>query len=105
MYVLYGLALVSFLLSFVFFKIKKAGIGNFLITLGLFLNPLGFDLVVAGILSLTNDYWLIMVIMYGLAFTFFGLFFYLNDIRIYRLLKYQTKKTCRTFNNKFRKNE
>lgn len=105
MYVLYGLALVSFLLSYVSFKLDRRSLGNFLVTLGLFLNPLGFDLVVAGILGLTNDYWLTMTIMYGLAFTFFGLFFYFSDIRAYKYLKVKTKKTCRDINNKFKKDE
>lgn len=93
MYVLYGLAFLSLSLSYFFFKSNKRTVGNILITIGLFLNPLGYDWVVYGINQLTNDYWLTMTIMYFLAMTFFGLFAYFSEIKLYRILKYNTIKT------------
>lgn len=93
MYVLYGLAFLSLSLSYLFFKLNKRIIGNLLITLGLFLNPLGYDWVVYGVNQLTNDYWYTMSIMYFLATMFFGVFIYLSKINVYRILKYNTIKT------------
>lgn len=93
MYVLYGLAFLSLSLSYFSFKINNRGLGNLLITLGLFLNPLGYDWVVYGLNQLTNDYWYTMSIMYFLASVFFGFFIYLSKINIYKVLKYNTIKT------------
>lgn len=90
MYVLYGLAFLSLLLlSHLFFKFKKTLWGNTFVTLGLFLNPLGYDVVVYGITLLTKDYWMTMAIMYTLAFAFFGLFLYLYKIKPVNILKYK----------------
>ncbi len=80
MYILYGLAFVFFLLSHLFFRIKKRVLGNIFITIALFLNPLGYDVVVYGITLLTKDYWVTTAIMYMLAFVFFGFFMYLYKI-------------------------
>jgi hypothetical protein len=93
MYVLYGLAFLSLSLSYVFFNLNKRTVGNLLITLGLFLNPLGYDWVVYGVNQLTQDYWTTMSIMYFLATTFFGIFIYLSDIKIYETIKHNTIKT------------
>jgi hypothetical protein len=93
MYVLYGLALLVLSLSYYFFKTNKRAVGNMLVTVGLFLNPLGYDWVVYGLNQLTNDYWYTMSIMYFLATVFFGFFIYLSKINIYRVLKYSTIKT------------
>lgn len=79
MYILYGLAFLSFLLSYLLFKIGKRVLGNLFITLALFLNPLGYDLVVYGIMQLTDSYWYTMSIMYCLSIIFFGLFFHLDN--------------------------
>ena len=100
MYVLYGLAFLSLLLSYLFFKTNNRGIGNLLITLGLFLNPLGYDWVVYGLNQLTNDYWHTISIMYFLAIMFFGGFIYLSKINVYRSLKYSTIKTKNKIINK-----
>lgn len=93
MYVLYGLAFLSLSLSYLFFSLNKRTIGNFMITLGLFLNPLGYDWVVYGVNQLTQDYWTTMSIMYFLATTFFGIFIYLSDIKMYEIIKHNTIKT------------
>ena len=100
MYVLYGLALLALSLSYYFFKTNKRSVGNMLVTIGLFLNPLGYDWVVYGINQLTQNYWYTMSIMYFLATVFFGLFIYLSKINIYRILKYSTIKTKKKLTNK-----
>ena len=104
-YVLYGLAFLSLSLSYVFFNLNKRTVGNLLITLGLFLNPLGYDWVVYGVNQLTQDYWTTMSIMYFLATTFFGVFIYLSDIKIYEIIKNNTIKTKNKLTTKIYKNE
>ncbi len=101
MYVLYGLAFLSFLLSYPFYKFGKRAIGNTLITLALFLNPLGYDVIVYGINMLTNSYWMTMSIMYTLAISFFSLFIYFSDFDI--ILHAKNKHT--KLKTKFKKNE
>lgn len=101
MYVLYGFAFLSFLLSQLFFKLKKVKLGNLLITLALFLNPLGYDLVVYGITLLTQSYWLTTSIMYMLAILFFGLFLYFYNINPIKDFKYHATKA----RNKIKKNK
>lgn len=103
MYVLYGLAFLSLSLSYVFFNLNKRSVGNLLITLGLFLNPLGYDWVVYGVNQLTQDYWTTMSIMYFLATTFFGIFIYLSDIKIYEIIKHNTIKTKNKLTTKISK--
>ena len=80
MVVLYFLGGLFFGLSYLLFKLGKRTLGNVAISIALFLNPFGFDLVVYGINQLTNEYWITMGIMYVLAGTFFGLFMYLYRI-------------------------
>jgi len=87
MYILYGLAFVFFLLSHLFFRLKKRVLGNLFVTIALFVNPLGYDVVVYGITLLTKNYWMTMAIMYALAFVFFGFFMYLYKINPIKLIK------------------
>jgi hypothetical protein len=103
MYVLYGLAFLSLSLSYLFFKLNKRIIGNVLVTLGLFLNPLGYDWLVYYINQLTNDYWLTMSIMYFLATIFFGLFVYFSDIKLFKTIKHNTIKTKNKLTTKISK--
>lgn len=100
MYVLYLLAFLSFSLSYLFFKTGKRKIGNLSITLALFLNPLGYDLVVHGIMLLTKSYWLTMTIMYAITTLFFGLFAYFENIKFISRVKNIHIK----IKNKFSKN-
>lgn len=102
MYVLYAFAFLSFILSFVFFKFKKSKVGNLLLTIALFLNPLGYDLVVYYITKLTNDYWYTMSIMYTLAIMFFGLFMYFYNINPMKAFKYHTIMTRRRMKQKLK---
>ena len=93
MFVLYGFAFLSFILSFLSFKLNNKTLGNSLITIALFLNPLGYDLVVYWINSLTKDYWMTMSIMYMLAGFFFALFMYFYNINPMLAFKYHSIKT------------
>ena len=104
MYVLYGLAFLLLSSSYFFFKYEKRTIGNVLVTLGLFLNPLGYDWIVYGILQVIGDYWLTMCVMYGLAITFFGLYIYFSDIPFIRLIKHHSKKIKHKLNRKIKIN-
>lgn len=97
MYILYGLAFVFFLLSHLFFRLKKRVLGNLLVTIALFLNPLGYDVVVYGITLLTKNYWMTMTIMYALAFVFFGFFMYLYKINPIGLIRQQIIGVHRKF--------
>ena len=93
MYVLYSSALLFFGFSFIAFKIGKKALGNMFVTLAMFLNPLGYDVVVYGITTLTHDYWMTMSIMYVLAGIFFGGFIYLYNISPIKALSYHAKET------------
>lgn len=104
MYVLYLLAFLSFCLSYPFFKIGKTLIGNLLITIALFLNPLGYDIIVYGITLLTKSYWITMSIMYSLAILFFGLFIHFSQFQVIRRLRVNVKLIERKLNNKLKKN-
>lgn len=105
MYVLYLLAFLSLSSSYLLFKIGKRKLGNLLITLALFLNPLGYDLLVYGIMSLTNSYWVTMTIMYGMTTLFFSMFLYLNDIKLIENVKNHTLNTQIKIKDKFYKNK
>ena len=62
-------------------------LGNVFVTIGLFLNPLGYDIVVYAITLLTKSYWMTMSVMYMLAFVFFGLFMYFYNINPFKRVK------------------
>ena len=91
MYVLYALALLFFGLSYTAFKLSKKAIGNGLLTLAMFLNPFGYDLVVYEITLLTHDYWMTMSIMYMMAGIFFGCFLYLYRLNPITLVNNKLK--------------
>ena len=80
MLVLYCIAALLFGLSYLLFKRGKTTYGNIAITAALFLNPLGFDLIVYLVTLITNNYWMTISIMYMLTSLFFGLYLYLYDI-------------------------
>lgn len=105
MYVLYSLAFLSFCLAYPFFRYGKRLIGNLLITLALFLNPLGYDIIVYGITLLTKSYWITMSIMYALAVIFFGLFVHLSDMDLKKKLRVNTKIIIRNIKNKLKSYE
>ncbi len=102
MFVLYGFAFLSFILSFLSFKLNNKTLGNSLITIALFLNPLGYDLVVYWINSLTKDYWMTMSIMYMLAGVFFSLFMYFYNINPMLAFKYHSIRTRNNIKRKLK---
>ena len=104
MFVLYGFAALFFGFSFLYFKKLKRKTANFLLSLALFINPLGYDLVVYWINNLTNDYWMTMSIMYALAGTFFIGFMYFYNINLVKAFSYHTKQTHNNLKTKFSKN-
>ena len=104
MFVLYAFAFLFFILSYVSFKINKKTLGNILVTIALFLNPFGYDLVVYWINSMTQNYWMTMSIMYALAMFFFGLFMYFYNINPVKAFKYHSIKTRNHIKRKLRNN-
>lgn len=46
--------------------------------LGMFFNPLGFDVLFKLVLDLTGSYWVTTGIFYSVAALFFGLYFYFS---------------------------
>ncbi len=66
-------------------------------TVGLFLNPLGYDFVVFGINKLTNDYWITMSIMYIMATLFFIGFMVFYKINPIKIINIKTKKYGQKF--------
>lgn len=100
MYALYASAALLFGFSYLSFKRGKKTLGNWLLTLALFLNPLGYDLVVYAISTLTHDYWMTMSIMYALAGVFFMLFMYLYNINPIKAFKYHAVNTHNKIKNK-----
>lgn len=91
MFILYAFAALFFGASFLSFRKLKKHLGHIFLTIGLFLNPFGYDLVVYGINSLTHEYWLTMGIMYCLAITFFLLFAYLYKINPIKMFMHNLK--------------
>lgn len=104
MYVLYSSALLFFGFSYILFKAGKKALGNMFVTLAMFLNPLGYDIVVYSITQLTHDYWMTMSIMYALAAAFFGGFLYLYNINPIKTLVYHTKEKHSKIKKKLNKN-
>lgn len=71
MWILYVISALLFGLSYISFKKINTKIGNLLLTIALFFNPLGYDIIVDMINNLTKDYWTTMFIMYILSASFF----------------------------------
>jgi hypothetical protein len=104
MYVLYAFAALFFGFSYILFKSGKKALGNAFITIALFLNPFGYDLVVYGINLITNDYWMTMSIMYAMAGSFFAMFMYLYNINPIKAFSYHAKETHKQIKTKLKKN-
>jgi hypothetical protein len=102
MYVLYVSALLLFGLSYLSFKKLNRVVGNSLLTLAMFINPLGYDLVVYGITLLTKDYWMTISFMYVMTIGFFGLFMYLYNINPLVAFKFHLKETHNKIKSKIR---
>jgi putative effector of murein hydrolase LrgA (UPF0299 family) len=69
--ILYVISALLFGLSYISFKKFNYKLGNLLLTIALFFNPFGYDIIVDYINGMTNDYWTTIFIMYILAAFFF----------------------------------
>ena len=57
---------------------RKENIAKIFLVLGTFFNPLGFDAAFAFTTKLTGSYFVTDIIFYGVALSFFGLYFLLS---------------------------
>jgi len=58
-------------------KIRRETIAQLCLVIGTFFNPLGFDFLFAMTTKLTGSYAVTDLIFYGVALSFFGLYFLL----------------------------
>jgi hypothetical protein len=63
-----------------------------MLVLGMFFNPLGFDLLFALVMEITGSYWITSGIFYCISFTFFILHFLLIESEIKTALVNRWKK-------------
>lgn len=72
--------------------------------IGMFINPMGFDVLFKMVLDLTKSYWITTGIFYLVAACFFGLFFYYSRLNplvvIYEWIKDLFKKVKSLTNKK-----
>jgi hypothetical protein len=59
--------------------VDRRKIATLLLMAGMFLNPLGFDILFYSINELTNSYWITTSIFYLLSASCFGLYWVLNN--------------------------
>ena len=59
-------------------KIRRETIAQLCLVIGTFFNPLGFDFLFAFTTKLTGSYVVTDLIFYGVALSFFGLYFLLS---------------------------
>lgn len=85
MHILYASAALFFGVSYISFKLDEKILANVTMTMGLFLNPFGYDLIVFFINEMTHSYWITMCLMYlmsGLFFSSFMFFYKINPINV-----------------------
>lgn len=104
MHILYASAALFFGFSFFAFKLGGKALGNGFLTIALFLNPFGYDLIVYYINSVIKDYWMTMSFMYVLTGIFFALFLYFYNINPVEAFSYHAKKTHKKLKTKMKKN-
>jgi len=95
MHILYASAALFFGLSYISFKLGEKIIANATMTMGLFLNPFGYDLIVFFINEMTHSYWVTMFVMYsmtGLFFSGFMFFYKINPINVLKKQYYSIYK-------------
>lgn len=80
MHILYVFSALFFGLSFLSFKLNNINLGNILLMLALFLNPLGYDVLFAMVYFLTKSYLLTTIFFYIGSFIFFCLYMYFYNI-------------------------
>lgn len=85
--ILYVISALLFGLSYISFKKVDDKLGNLLLTLALFFNPFGYDIVVKLITILTCDYWITIIFMYILSISFFLVYLLLYGINIFKKIR------------------
>lgn len=64
-----------------------------MLMLGMFFNPMGFDILFYMVLQLTNSYGITTFIFYLLSASCFGLYLYFSKLNPFKTLKNKFKKT------------
>ena len=60
-------------------QIFRKNIATFCLMAGMFFNPLGFDIIFKMMLDVTSSDWITTGIFYGIALSFFGLYFLFRE--------------------------
>ena len=89
MHILYVSAALFFGVSYISFKLGKKILANVTMTMALFLNPFGYDLIVFFINEMTHSYWVTMSVMYLMSGLFFSGFMFFYNINLINVLKKQ----------------
>jgi len=87
MHILYVSAALFFGVSYISFKLGKKILANVTMTMALFLNPFGYDLIVFFINEMTHSYWVTMSVMYLMSGLFFSGFMFFYNINLINVLK------------------
>jgi len=66
---------------------NRKKIGIFCLMMGMFFCPIGFDAATAVVMEWTGDYWTTMSIFYLLSALFFGLYFFVSKINVFKYIK------------------
>jgi hypothetical protein len=85
--ILYVISALLFGLSYISFKKVGDKLGNLLLTLALFFNPFGYDIVVSLINRITDDYWITIFFMYILSLTFFLVYLLLYNLNNFKKIR------------------
>lgn len=77
-------------------KVSRKHIATLALMMAMFLNPLGFDIAVAMVMSWTGSYWITMAIFYLASAICFGVYFGLAHSSPRNILKQIRNKFGRT---------
>lgn len=72
-------------------KVVNRKVAAFCLMMAMFLNPLGYDILFAMILNVTDSYVVTTAIFYLLSAFFFGLFFWFSGINPFKHIKDKIK--------------
>jgi len=66
---------------------NRKNIGIMFLMMGMFFCPIGFDAATAVVMKWTGDYWTTMSIFYLLSASFFGAYFFVAKINVFKYIK------------------
>ena len=72
--------------------VSRKHIATLALMMAMFLNPLGFDVAVALVMSCTGSYWITMAIFYLASALCFGCYFWLSKVSPLKSVIIITKK-------------